>query len=306
MCPTFEEIVDVTSIDQLRNLYDDCGYYFSSEKQFLHFLKGDWKEKTSCELRELKTDSKKVKPLEVIVDGVTHNIYGIIHSKATGVEYISRVNNAINPEENWLFEQNLQKYFTFPSNAVEVPDHIIRPWSIFRSSFKNGALLPINLPIYFVLKYPGRKLRDFTLKLIKDAAIKLLDHHPEVISKNYPSYIKIELNERQNPAGYNSIQTRLAYQAEFMKAWKKGEPKHILVGLRHAPEIKYFLEQGVKNQKIVDAAQSHVELLETDPEKFSNLVKRARLGSNINSVLGLTSGLTTSVTAIYKLGELFF
>lgn len=52
-------------------------------------------------------------------------------------------------------------------------------------------------------------------------------------------------------------------KAEFARQFEAGK-KTIVVGAGHAFDIKYFLERGVKDQRIVDLAGKHVALLKED------------------------------------------
>ena len=115
-----------------------------------------------------------------------------------------------------------------------------------------------------------------------------------------PAHISIQLKERSGK-GYNKLQQRSAYQAEFMKSWQKGTDKNILVGSSHSPEISYFLINGVKDSRIVDLAGSHAELLETNPLRYLDLKRDFMKRDGLMQVGGFSLGLMPYLVLIHFL-----
>lgn len=79
----------------------------------------------------------------------------------------------------------------------------------------------------------------------------------------------------KTPPAYTSVQRRSAYHAEFARLWKPGEPKKVLAGAGHAPEIEYFWANGVKDSRITDIAAAHIELLAQHYDEFMSFVDRS-------------------------------
>ncbi len=289
---SFEDIISIDTLDQLTELYAKRGFTIS-EKEMLPRLKQDWKR---CRDEyfyhiHLKPDliPNQVPSLDVLVDGVDYRIYGVVHAKNWSAEYNAIVSKTIENGKNWLHEQKMHTVFDLPKNSIEIPDHhLLTPTGylrIFTDSMVNGFTSPISIPLN-----KNKKYSKFKEKMM----LSSLDMPFEAYHRPLPSYVKIQLNEKNKPAKYTPIQARSAYQAEFMKAWKVEGDKHILVGAMHAPEIKYFLKYGVKDVSITDAAQEHALLSTEDPEKFAWLNKKSSLKTTLCATAGYFGGLTAS------------
>src|SRR3989344_7395933 len=294
---TFEEINSVDCIDELRALYEEKRGSFRSEREFLRFLKNDWRRICNNYNRDSE-EQAKFKLLEVIIDRVFYNIYGISVDPTLGKEYRKIISNTVKPGQNWLLEQNLGLYLQLPEKAIEIPDNLVASRShLCKKGLSDFLLDSCSLPFYVPFYVADSITGENIFALNRTEALERLSLHPEKFTTPLPSYVKIELNEKQDPVKYTPDQARSAYQAEFMRAWKEREDKNILVELSHAPQIQYFLRKGVKDQKIVDAAQSQAELLEQDAEKFSELVKKSRLRSKRYNCAGDYLGMAGIVAA---------
>ena len=114
---SFDDIISVNTIDELRILYSHNSQYFSSEDEFLKRVKKDWKtEKKRLQREAQETDIPKELPsLDVVVDKTIYEIYGI-HDLLRfifgfGRNYKELVSGAIKDGNNWLYQQGLGGFF---------------------------------------------------------------------------------------------------------------------------------------------------------------------------------------------------
>ena len=110
--------------------------------------------------------------------------------------------------------------------------------------------------------------------------------------QSIPANIRILLVEKEGRPYDPLMQRRSAYQAEFLRAWKKGEERKILAGIGHAPEIKHFLLHGVKEAEIVERAHAHAELLERDPQQYASLRNWLNMQTYFTTI---AAGMTASL-----------
>ena len=120
----------------------------------------------------------------------------------------------------------------------------------------------------------------------------------------YPTYISLELAQRPSKPRYVDCAKRSAYLAEFLRAWKPGEDKSMVVGSGHVMEIKYFLEQGVKDARITDLANQHLDILTSDADKYKRLMRQPFNKVILNQLFfytGFLMPITAAIGGMYQL-----
>ena len=292
---SFDEIVNVDSLDALKESYEEKGYKFKNENSFLNKINKDWRKEVKNIRREALT---KDPPREL--PSLVHNsrrsvykIYGVIHDPVIGPQYINLVREAVNKNKNWICENNISDVFGVENSVVEIPDFSVQESS---KEIKYNYLCLLYTPLF---------VPDIIKEFFKKPDYLRSSNEPlEIHSSMYilPYYAEIELTEKEGK-GYNVFQIRSAYHAEFLKALK-GEEKSDLVGRMHAAEIKHFLKKGVKDQRVIDLAHRHAEILKSDPEKLKYLIyfynKRNRHYKNIGNTLGILSySIPISAVGLY-------
>lgn len=288
-----ELALQAKSIDELIDLCGKNGHHFSSEDALITILRSKWAwMKARMEKKNEPSENffpgKKLPSLGVMMDGTTYSIYGIIHDQKCGEDYINLINQTVSSEGNWLIEQNLKKIVGF-SNGTEILDHAAAPDPVYdpKRNYLLGVLLgTLALPFFSGVAVSKRMRRTYISyrkrekEVFQTLAQKSITEPLELFSQSLdlPYYIDLELRERHSPAKYTDLQRRSAYQAEFLRLWHPQQckqEKNILVGAAHAPEIFYFLRNGVKDQKMTDLAGKHARLLNEDPERYAARVRRA-------------------------------
>lgn len=288
---SFEEINSVDSIDELLEVYTKKGHVFSNEEQFLEQLKSDFR----IEVERVKSEAMsghiptKLSSLDVLINNITYRIYGVQHPLNSVPKYKRLICEANNGSGNLIFENGFNYCFDL-QRGIEMPDWSANNiWDLLRLGFLVGIHLPLIIADTTLKMLIPQKTDDTSLKKLNIP----LETYSFWLNDGLPAYVGIELQERRKNPSYTSIQKRSAYQAEFSRAWKKGEDKRILVGAGHAAEIKYFLVNGVKDNSIVDLAHKHVGLLEKDPEKYRHFAKKAFLSGSIFMATPATVGYSS-------------
>lgn len=255
---TYKQIMN-SDVSMLKDLY--------KENNFLPKLKKDW----DSEVNRLLNDAivpEQVPHLEVITNA-TYKIYGIIHSYASGSKYTNMVNNELKSDDLWLCEDMLNIYFDC-KNCTEIPDNI----SV------SGIDMFVFISSEVGLKFPFHAAYLFSeytsLKKTENNDLKSLGMPLESCTEDIPAHISLELKEI-NKKPYDFIEHRSAYQTVWLENFKKGKNKSILVGGLHVPQIEYFLNNGIKNNEVIDKALMHVDLLETDPDKYLWAIRKERI-----------------------------
>ena len=264
---TFEEITSVSSIDALAGLYDRKGISVSHDKRsFIKVVKMDWKAETERLLMQAKEapPPTSLPSLDVIIDQAKVSIHGIAHNKKT---IAAIVNSTVGKGGNWLFEQLTPKEYPAAKSGVELPDFMFIPATEALSDGFQDVLMLLGMPLLVGLAFLASYITKSRI-LTNDAWY--LNVPQDAWSLNgLPPYASIGFHEERSPPRYNSVERRSAYHAEFLRNWKRGEDRHIVVGALHAPQIRHFLLNGVKDGSVSEIAASHAELWKTDPEKLA-------------------------------------
>lgn len=286
---SFEETTSVDSIDALVGLYAQKGFSFPEQRNFVHAVRRDWRLEQRRLFKEAKAKAKEASAqlpsLEVLVDGTAVSIHGVTHKPSLGKQFIGTVTYAVNTSNhaNWLFEQNVKKEFRSITVGIELPDHLLYHWKElftedFLRSLRLGAMVPVIIPLSLVRlpTYYASKLYSVISQHGKsqDSTVWFLNVPLRAWAFPLPAYVDIQMREMGNKE-YNQAQRRSAYSAEFLRLWRVNEERGIVAGTGHAPEAEYFLKHGVKDAAITELAHCHVELLEQDPERFSQLHRQA-------------------------------
>jgi len=282
---SYIEIMSVDSIDDLIKLYTAKGIIFPRKKAFLSQLGQDWDlEGKRLYAENIRQELDSLPSLEVCVDGCTYGLYGIAHDYVLGQDYRELVDGTIkNTSGHWLFEQGLGEFIKKDDSIVDIPDlAVIGFKTLFIDRFKLG-ISPLLIPL--LIAHYSR-----TQNTIREH-ISNLFVEPETFHE-LPSYVEIELKKGKEDV----CQTRSAYQAEFMKHYFPGERKNFLCGAMHPAEVKYFLENGVENERIKSLAIRHAKQLMDSPEDVK-IYKEGNLRFELGYSLGLISGLSPYLVA---------
>jgi len=287
---TFEEIISVNSIDDLAELYSQRGVHLSDRKKLLKVLKSDWDAERSRVYQEARTREtpRGIPHIDVAIDGVTYGVYGVRHWYHDDPSlYRELVAKEVDEQTNWLWEQGISGLFPDAKGGFEVID-----WSAGRIRDK---LLD---SVRFGLSFPWIQLYLESRSLQPQKALEndlWFLKTPSIALHKLPAYVEIE---QRLPGNLTRSQMRSAYQGEFMKAWKKGEDKNIVVGKYHVSEIEYFLLNSVKDSRIIELAGQHAELLERDPEKYDLTRQSSENAKQRWEYAGLAVGLSSHVAVI--------
>ena len=186
-------------------------------------------------------------------------------------------------------------------------------------SLIGGFLSGVTLPLHVYLRFRNAKrTRTILNEMAKislftprydtiilnekyDKTFNIMFDHPF----NLPSSISLELKQDLNLPLNSVLDLRSAYMAEFAREWKKEEDRNILVGAAHTPQIKYFLEKGVKDQRIVDLAHEHAALAKDDLDKLVHYHSSPTIKSNklkqASAKATFYSGMGISLYGVYQL-----
>lgn len=309
-------LVKANTIDELLNQYIRTGHTFTPQQDFFVTVRNDWQAgraalwgKTIKEINsgQLPPIPQRPPSIEVIIDGVIYRIYGETHGVRESVEEYGRLFlQELNAATNLLLEQKIKvRNPTDATAVVEMFDHSLLP-----PYYGIPQMLPI-LPYAFhsAISYISSKIGKKVLtphELFETMALVRLSMPLELSAMSLPAYVELELRERAKQAKYSLTrsQKRSAYMAEFARLWRRGEDKALLVGAKHAPEMKYFLLRGVKDPRITELASRHVELLKTDPERYQRMkakddcVKTAVMCA-VSATTGLVIGGCSSLAVRY-------
>jgi len=331
MAPTLSEIVNASSTQEIRTLYENNGFQFESEKAFLKQVSADWKQLREEHTREPKEMPSTLQPLEVITGGVEYRIYGIVHlDKIQEAKHVAKyekvVYQSLEGQTNLVSEQSIHAAFpdlTKLKQILELGDHTVRKEWCYVISFKMGigmgVVIPLLLPLIPVHFITGclsgfrinlmEKMNIAALSSQEPAQLKMMNltYSPETVALFHPLPPIMEIERReQNKLSYTSNQAASAYMAEFVRVWKPKEAKPLLVGAGHAHEIKYFLEHGVKDQHIIDLAVKHAWWAQRKPLEYEDVVVNMKKQELAVSAAGFVAGLSASAFMGYKAYHLLF
>lgn len=329
---TLEEINNAGSIDELVRLYGSRGHSFSNEEEFLIKLRQDWEGFREDVLTNRKKPiAEEILPLEVAADGQEFRIYGVAHftgpSSNFDEEYYNVLKRSIYPLENALTEQYLDDYLQLGRaihfcdikgmELVPMLERRLSPFQDHLESFGVGLFgtvsmlfSPLLIPLILREKYVEsvRIRKEASIKRKVDEVIQMiLDPGTMRLTHNLPPEVEMELAARKKR--YSGDQKRSAYMAEFAKRCStvKGT-KNIITGARHAWEIKYFLQNEIRDDKVIEAVNSDLAVLETGTERYE--IHRNVAYSRENRIArtffrsGVLTGLATDAAALYALYQL--
>ena len=285
---SFQEIISVISIDDLMELYVSKVPTFS-EKDFISLLKADWQLALD---KILNQQDKKHLPnvlpnLASTVNQSKYRAFGVEHGLFSKREpYLTIVQNTIRNARNLVFE-NCLGYKYARSTSLEMADYYPVP---FRANFEFGFEVGRRVPFTVVealLSISGNYSNQRM-----DINLDLLEIPLEFLIHELPAYVEIELRKRAGKQ-LNFSQFRSAYMAVFMRFFSP-DGCDILAGANHAAEIQYFLSEGVHNQKLVETAHYHAELMRTNPEKLKWLRYAGYSKNGVQGGVGALAGLALS------------
>lgn len=306
---SYECIMSVDSLDALVQLYDQNEYRFPSEKDFLKFLKRDWREAIDEVVQRRKAenyeDNYNIEPLEVKVDDVQYKIYGIIHENGYAPKnYFDKIIKKLGEEVSeggyLFFEQNLRKFLGLGDIDIEINDHFLRSSSTcIGDGFKTGFFKPlypllVGLGIFYML------WKEYVVKEKNDKITYETFYRPTEGSSSLPSYVKLEIKQRDR-LSLNSDEKRSAYMTEFVRQYPKKGNRILIVGNGHAPEIKYFLTHGVKDTEICKKAEQNVELSCYAPSIYEHSLNLIRKKESYSKLLGVGMGISALGYGIWQL-----
>lgn len=275
----FNDIIMVETVESLIELYKQKGIEFSNRRDFLRRVRKDWKTEYERFRKEAfsKPTPDKLPSLEVVVDETYYQIFGIHHGEVEKADprYSSLISEV--KRDNLLLEQGLRDFYRWPN--VEILDLAANS---NLEAFKYLFILsffPLELPHLFSAEHVQ----------IKGAHLHELNIPIEAFGE-LPAYLGVQI---RRSLSYD--QRKSAYQAEFMRAWKKGEDKSIIVGRLHAAEIKYFLKNPIRSNRVQELAQYHAELAETDPGRYLAEFEGVKSSRSKYMSIGSTAGFATSL-----------
>ncbi len=287
-----EIIMTSRSTREVETRLREQGLDFQNRTELFSLLQKRWgslKESMREEYDSISSNSdfslpSELPSLEVSINQQPCKIYGLIHDLAAGEEYLSLIYKTVAQRQYWLMEQYIPSVMFILSaisstEKIELPDHLA-PRSKEKDLLKaylrgltTGVALPFALPF---VKHLGRRHKQRIKNLVRFTFDPGLEMINALARTDLPYYADLEEKGNGKKATYNPNQQRSAYMAEFLRYWKPEQPRNILTGAAHAAEIRYFIEQGVKEQRIVEMAQEHAEVAENDPLKFAMIVRRSK------------------------------
>jgi hypothetical protein len=255
---TFEEIAE-GSFESLESLLKGRGIEIKSLEALITLISTEWERIKLEKLAELQSAKDEFSPEVYIVKTRESNcyIYGSIHDWGSGKKYHSKFENKIAEHENVAYEQGMGRIFSYPKGAVAIADWIIStPLELFKFTFWAGLDPRVALGGVWSWVNPTQSRSD-----LNNSAI------PQVIQNErggLPDHLTLEL-EIQNGVPMDFITKRSAFQAEFMRHWKKNEDRALHVGGMHSTEINFFLKHGVADHVICERAAKHAYNAENRP-----------------------------------------
>lgn len=283
---TLEQILSVTSIEDLRNLYlKEGGPFEEANATFFQQVEHDWLRGVSSVyydfLQKGKAGTLPLLPpqppsIEVAIDGVTYTIYGEDHVHAQKTKgYQQLFAAALRKHENVIFEQGLRSEAFNGIPSIELGDHMMIP-------FGSATMEMVSLRFKLAKTWrsinpliPPSEEAGIPHALIDELHIPLqlyfdLEFLPGLhFPLRLPPYVRLEYLEMHGKLPTDS--KRSAYMAGIMRLWKPTESKAILPGAFHSSEIPYFLVKEVKDHKLQDRIHTDADILNSDPGKYEHL-----------------------------------
>jgi len=276
---TYEEFRQATSIDELIALYAQRGYQFEPNIDFLNQVSFDWTPVIDEEVSNArkKPIPKELPCEEIVADGVTHSIHGITHIHQ-GQEYLDLVRQALDTKPNWISEANLGFSMPTKGRVIVLPDHaIISSKELFKHNLTQLTKIP--WLIWRILQisiknptYVQEHLRDLNIPpdVMQSQCYKVtVEEKGQTFKGNLPFFVSLGYTTMKFGSIRNLTDAmRSGYMAEFMRAYKPGEDKSILVGATHVAEIAYFLRNGFPHEELRNVAKAHAEICTESPENL--------------------------------------
>lgn len=285
---------------------EEGGLKFNSRNELLSLLGQRWcgfrdeflPRIMASEIPEPSSFPKELPHLEVLIAQQPCKIYGVVHDLRTGTDYLRLVDRTIRNNQDWLVEQGIPKVLSgllelnFPKD-VELPDHLVPNTRIkdLTKAYSKGVAMGFSLPLILPLTlFLGRYLplmNQQEERQKRNLVLFTLGYGLELTNALYknplPYYAELEEKGREKKPKYNPRQQRSGYMAEFLRQWKTEQPRNILTGAAHAAEIRYFVENRVKDQRIVEMAHKHAEIAQTDPEEFATILNKGKQRTHLES-----------------------
>ena len=279
---SFDQIMSVDSYDALKELYERNGAHFLCEAEFRDLVREDWSRELARRYAEAGSDTAEpLDPFVVHAAGTAYTLVGVIHDAASALNgrYRELIESAMDGQKIVLYEQGLSAFFP-RQQALEVCDYSANSFGrTLLEGAKGGLIMPLvsGLMLY-------RLCRPFSTG---EANIERLRRHPEENGcGSYPTYIEMHLQLQAGTRCSHSIR-RSAYQAEFLRAYRRGADKTFMVGANHNRYIAYFLKHGAADQAIVKLAQKDAYLAEHAPARY----RMRQIAAVVKETLGLGIGM---------------
>lgn len=238
-----------------------------------------WQKVARAKIEANTTQLYEQKPelldfLQIEHEGVSYQIYGVIHGWTGGVsaEYRALVQKSLQFEPEIIYEKMLGRFYG-SKGAIETSDFCVLRR---RGQFMLGLRMMLVWPLFLAMAVfeIGKEL--FTKKHNEAADNDYNNIHYHNIDRelrrgldgSLPTRLQIEyeMNCWHGWRGFwdmdllMRVVPRSAYLAEFARQWAREKGLHrlaIVVGDRHLTEVRHFLEHPTKNHWLIQTAQRH-------------------------------------------------
>ncbi len=299
-------IITSKSTAEAESRLEKAGLKFNNRKELLSLLGERWCCFRNEFLPKIMTEQiaepsyfpEELPHLEVLIAQQPCKIYGVVHDLRAGTEYLRLVHRTIKNNQNWLVEQSIPKVLLLlpelnSSENVELPDHLVPNTRIkdLTKAYSKGVAMGFSLPLAFLFIRYLPPLLQQQEKQTRNLASFTLGYGLELtnaLCRNpLPYYAELEEKGSETKPKYNPRQQRSGYMAEFLRQWKTEQPRNILTGAAHAVEIRYFVENGVKDQRIVEMAHRHAEIAQNDPIEFAMILNKGKQRTHLEAKVKL-------------------
>ncbi len=250
---------------------------------------------------DIPKEPLRVPSLEVMVDGARCTIFGITH-----LEKMRSRNQKLFAEENsrdleadraplWLCETSLADFLPKEMKSLEMLDHSVginRYYAL--TGLLHGLVIPL-LAISYTFHYPFRLASDLLEKAQGISPKNKVSGKEQEEDKQFLRTLEINKELIYNPPldidesfimEAAAIWPRSLYQAEFIRNYRPGEDKKVVVGISHVNRIALFLENpgyslvnssaGLsmeRSQEIADLAREHAKYAQRYDKMYPHLRK---------------------------------
>ena len=298
---TATELLLAKDRGELRESFEKAGTRIESEEDLETKAKEAW-----TFYKTQKSDSNDpiighIEPLRVETEHGTYNLFGICHDKRISEEYKTVIENAVNQnqEGHWLFEEDFNILYDVNPEVTGMIDKQLERNLVLALTSTMGYLGGVLMPVTLLKKGVKRIMRGSDQK----EPIKLRKYFKRQYQLNFVGHkVPPALDIDQKGFVMKRFMTRRsAYQAEFARYFRPGETKNLLVGAAHVPEIAYFLQNGVKDEKITNRVKQDIELLQNNPQEYKSKQRKQQLNEVYTMFGGLVAGVGTLAGAIVYL-----